>query len=60
MRKDYENIIPEWEEEVPTCCLQCEHWDNDWFDDYGGETWYCELYIWLPMKKRECKKQTLK
>jgi len=43
--------------EFPDCCKNCQNLGDDWSEYTMVSVYYCELNIWLPTKKKTCKKQ---
>lgn len=40
----------------PECCKSCRWLDRDYNEFMGQTYYYCEKNIWLPVKKRTCKR----
>ena len=41
---------------VPDCCLNCKNYDT-WIDEYCPPVPYCIINIYIPCKKKSCKRQ---
>lgn len=44
--------------QVPDCCWNCKHHDDDWNEFRGVTYHYCMLNIVFPTKKNTCKRQS--
>jgi hypothetical protein len=42
---------------VPECCIQCRQLENDYDELHEISFWYCLRGLWLPNRKRVCKRQ---
>lgn len=45
---------------VPVCCLNCGHYDDGEYGDYGSllSGPYCEKNLLFPVKRGQCKRHT--
>ena len=46
-----------FESELPECCRECKHRDSDCDGDYQPLYYFCTKNLFMPTKKKTCKKQ---
>lgn len=44
--------------DVPECCKGCKHLEHDSIDEYSPSYYFCVKGLFIPTKKKECKKSS--